>query len=274
MKRTLFLGPLKGFNVLYCTIFLVSMFQLCIGNQVVANPNVDYSKISTLPQATTRYGWPQHPNYVEKFAFSDSLASVYARKGSFHLPVDRVLSAQPDTVLFQWTTTGKNAAWYQSALYIDSAYKSGYMSCCDQLQVLGPLEQQLSLIKGTTPLIRMYCPKSSYYPLYLVGEGTLLSSGAPGWFFLPPNIYASNKPLKITGKGPHKVYWLGADHPDVLNEGAHYSESDLLNDVHQQPFDTVVMQRDYDFLGRPTQGSNSIRYEKRGSKWRKVIKLK
>ena len=274
MKRTLFLRPLKGFNVLYCTIFLVFMARLCIGNQAVANPNVEYSKISTLPQATTRYGWPQPPNYVEKFAFSDSLASLHARKGSFHLPGDRVLSAQPDTVLFQWTTTGKNAAWYQSALYIDSAYKSGYMSCCDQLQVLGPLTQQLSLIKGTTPLITMYCPKSSYYPLYLVGEGTLLSSGAPGWFFLPPNIYASNKPLKITGKGPHKVYWLGADHPDDLNEGAHYSESDLLNDVHQQPFDTVVMQRDYDFLGRPTQGSNSIRFEKHGSKWRKVIKLK
>ena len=274
MKRTLFLRPLKGFNILYCTIFLVSMARLCSVNQVFANPNVDYSKISTLPQATTRYGWPQPPNYVEKFALSDSLASLHARKGSFHLPGDRVLSAQPDTVLFQWTTTGKNAAWYQSALYIDSAYKSGYMSCCDQLQVLGPLTPQLSLIKGTTPLITMYCPKSSYYPLYLVGEGTLLSSGAPGWFFLPPNIYASNKPLKITGKGPHKVYWLGADHPEVLNEGAHYSESDLLIDVYLQPFDTVVMQRDFDFLGRPAQGSNSIRYEKRGSKWRKVIKLK
>jgi len=274
MKRTPFLRPLKSFNVLYSTIFLISMVQLLSGNQAIANPNVDHLKISTLPNASTLYCWNQHSYYVENFTLSDSLASLHARKGSFNLPDDRVLSAQPDTVLFQWTTTGKNAAWYQSALYIDSAYKSGYMSCCDQLQVLGPLTQQLSLIKGTTPLITMYCPKSSYYALYLVGEGTLVSSGAPGWFFLPPNIYASNKPLKISGKGPHKVYWLGADHPDVLNETAHYSESDLLNDVYQQPFDTVVMQRDYDFLGRPAQGSNSIRYEKRGSKWRKVIKLK
>lgn len=274
MKRTLFTRPIHGFHVLYSALFLIFFIRLLSGNQVIANPNVHYSKISTLPHGGALSGWNQNFFYANYSAASDTSASLHARKGSLHPPGDGVLSAQPDTVLFQWTTTGKNAAWYQSALYIDSAYKSGYMSCCDQLQVLGPLTPQLSLIKGTTPLIRMYCPKSSYYPLYLVGEGTLLSSGAPGWFFLPPNIYASNKPLKITGKGPHKVYWLGADHPDVMNEGAHYSESDLLNDVHQQPFDTVVMQRDYDFLGRPTQGSNNIRYEKRGSKWRKVIKLK
>ena len=274
MKRTPFSGPFNGFHVLYCTVFLISTVRLLSVNQVIANPNVYHSKISTLPHAAALPGLNQSSIYAENSMVRDTSASLHAGKRSLIPTGDAVLSAQPDTVLFQWTTTGKNAAWFQSSLYIDSAYKSGYMSCCDQLQVLGPLTDQLSLIKGTTPLITMYCPKSSYYPVYLVGEGILVSSGAPGWFFLPPNIHASNKPLKITGKGPHKVYWLGADHPDILNEGRCYWESDLLNEVHEQPFDTVVMQQDYDFLGRPVQGSNRIRYEKRGSKWRKVIKLK
>ena len=52
----------------------------------------------------------------------------------------------------------------------------------------------------------------------------------------------------------------------------HYSESDLLNDVHQQPFDTVVMQRDYDFLGR-LRGTQTASAMKTRFKWRKVIKL-
>ena len=59
------------------------------------------------------------------------------------------------------------------------------------------------------------------------GEGTLKSTGAQGWFFFPPNLYASNKPLTLVGRGPHKVYWLGADHPDICPGQQFYFEDEL-----------------------------------------------
>ena len=183
-------------------------------------------------------------------------------------------SVQPDTVHFEWTTKGKGAAAYKSSLFIDSAYKNTYMPCCDQLFLGGPLAPQLSLLKGMVPLLKNHTPKSSYYPIYLVGEGTLKSYGAPGWFFSAPNIHPGNKPLELIGAGPHKVYWLGADHPDVLGEQDEFTASEILGIPQQDHLDTLRMNGNFDLLGRPAGKSQTIELQKNGSKWKKVIKVK
>jgi autotransporter-associated beta strand protein len=183
-------------------------------------------------------------------------------------------AVQPDTVNFEWTTSGKGAASYKATLYIDSAYKASYMSCCDQLFLGGPLAPQLSLLKAGTPLLRNHMPKSSHYPIYLVGEGVLKAFGAPGWFFLPPNIHAGTKPLTLSGPGPHKVYWLGADHPDNIGEQDELTERDILGLPEEVYPDTLEIQGSFDILGRPGGKSESIQLQKIGSKWKKVIKVK
>jgi hypothetical protein len=148
------------------------------------------------------------------------------------------------------------------------------MPCCDQLFLGGPLVPQLSLLKAGTPLLKSHMPKSTHYPIYLVGEGVLRASGAPGWFFLPPNIHAGNKPLTLTGPGPHKVYWLGADHPDVIGEQDEFSQSDILSLPEESFPDTLRVEGNFDILGRPGVKSQPIQLQKIGSKWKKVIKVK
>lgn len=186
-------------------------------------------------------------------------------------------AVQPDTVSFEWTTTGKNAAVHTATLFIDSAYKPTYMPCCDQLNISGPLSAQVSLLKPNAPLVKSHMPKSSYYPLYLVGDGELRSTGAPGWFFLPPNLYTSSKPLVIRGKGPHKVYWLGADHPDIVQGQTEYSTESILGFPEvpaQVPQDTLNVESSFDLLGRKSQGKQSVELQKVNGKWTKVIKVK
>ena len=183
-------------------------------------------------------------------------------------------AVQPDTVNFEWTTSGKGAASYKATLFIDSAYHASYMPCCDQLFLGGPLVPQLSLLKAGTPLLKNHMPKSTHYPIYLVGEGVLKASGAPGWFFLPPNIHAGTKPLTLSGPGPHKVYWLGADHPDIIGEQDEFTESEILGLPEESLPDTLQVEGNFDILGRPAGKGQSIQLQKIGSKWKKVIKVK
>jgi len=123
-------------------------------------------------------------------------------------------------------------------------------------------------------LVVNHMPKSSHYPIYLVGEGTLKSFGAQGWFFLPPNLYSSNKPLTLVGRGPHKVYWLGADHPDICPGQQFYFEEELLGTAREGFTDTISIDAHFDILGRPSSNMEAVELRKTGRKWRKVIKVK
>ena len=190
-------------------------------------------------------------------------------------PIISKASVQADTVHFEWITSGAYGAAYTASLYIDSAYKNTFMPCCDQLFLGGSLVPQISLIKGKTPLLISHTPKSAYYPIYLVGEGILKSYGAPGWFFLAPNIYPGDQPLCVSGEGPHKVYWLGADHPDISDGQNNFNETELLRIPERNPKqDTAAFNTYFDLLGRPSIGKQSIELRKEGRKWRKVIKVK
>lgn len=190
-------------------------------------------------------------------------------------PIISQASIQADTVHFEWITSGAYGAAYKASLFIDSAYKSTFMPCCDQLYLGGPLVPQIALIKGKTPLLISHTPKSTYYPIYLVGEGILNAYGAPGWFFLAPHIYPGNQPLCVSGEGPHKVYWLGADHPDISDGQNNFNETEVLRlpeRVNAQ--DTAAFKSYFDLLGRPINGQQPIELRKEGRKWRKVIKVK
>ena len=162
----------------------------------------------------------------------------------------------------------------KASLFIDSAFKSTYMACCDQPFTGTSLAPQLTLLKAGIPLVVNHMPKSSHYPIYLVGEGTLKSTGAQGWFFFPPNLYASNKPLTLVGRGPHKVYWLGADHPDICPGQQLYFEDELLGTSTEPQIDTLSLDAHFDILGRPNHSMEAIELRKTGRKWLKVIKVK
>ena len=223
---------------------------------------------------TSDFTWIENDRYHPPSWPEDSISFGLALQNRPALSSVAPLSIHADTVHFEWKTTGKYSAVYQASLFIDSAFKSTYMPCCDQAFTGTSLAPQLTLLKAGMPLVVNHMPKSSHYPIYLVGEGTLKSFGAQGWFFFPPNLYASNKPLTLVGRGPHKVYWLGADHPDIYPGQQFYFEEELLGTAREGFTDTISIDAHFDILGRPSSNMEAVELRKTGRKWRKVIKVK
>lgn len=121
-----------------------------------------------------------------------------------------------DTVVFDFRTHGSNAQSFQSRLYVDTLGFSTMqvMPFCDQYYIGSVLDPHLAIQKNSISLEQACYPQSSYYPLIAVGEGWLEATGDPGYFFIPPDVLPGHQPVLLQGAGPHKVYWLGADHPD------------------------------------------------------------
>ena len=121
---------------------------------------------------------------------------------------------QQQKVIFDFQTTGKYSAVYSCELIIDSTFQTTLMSCCDVVLPTAILSPHIAIRKAGTNLSLAHYPLSSYYPIIVYGDGTIYATGSAGYFFLPPNLYPSNQPLQLKGSGPHKVYWLGEEHPD------------------------------------------------------------
>ena len=280
MKRTPFLGPILWRPTIVIAIFLAQNQPLKAEKQTIRNHLVRNSRLSTITQLgresidTSDFSWIQNDRFTQVSWPEDSITFGLGLQNRPALSSVAPLSIQADTVHFEWKTTGKYSAVYQASLFIDSAFKSTYMPCCDQAFTGTSLAPQLTLLKAGMPLVVNHMPKSSHYPIYLVGEGTLKSFGAQGWFFFPPNLYASNKPLTLVGRGPHKVYWLGADHPDICPGQQFYFEEELLGTAREGFTDTISIDAHFDILGRPSSNMEAVELRKTGRKWRKVIKVK
>ncbi|MDG1313878.1 MAG: hypothetical protein P8I47_01210 [Schleiferiaceae bacterium] len=121
---------------------------------------------------------------------------------------------QQQKVVFDFQTTGKYSAVYSCELIIDSTFLTSIMSCCDIVLPTAMLSPHVAIRKAGVNLSLAHYPLSSYYPIVAYGDGTLYATGSAGYFFLPPNLYPSSQPLQLKGSGPHKVYWLGEEHPD------------------------------------------------------------
>ena len=280
MKRTPFLGPILWRPTIVIAIFLAQNQSLKAEKQTIRDNLVRNSRLSTITQLgresidTSDFSWIQNDRFTQASWPEDSITFGLGLQNRPALSSVAPLSINADTVHFEWKTTGKYSAVYQASLFIDSAFKSTYMPCCDQAFTGTSLAPQLTLLKAGMPLVVNHMPKSSHYPIYLVGEGTLKSFGAQGWFFFPPNLHASNKPLTLVGKGPHKVYWLGADHPDICPGQQFYFEEELLGTARQGFTDTISIDAHFDILGRPSSNMEAVELRKTGRKWRKVIKVK
>lgn len=280
MKRTPFLGPILWRPTIVIAIFLAQNLSLKAEKQLLTSDFVQYFTLSTIVQQelesidTSDFTWIENDRYHPPSWPEDSISFGLALQNRPPLSSVAPLSIHADTVHFEWKTTGKYSAVYQASLFIDSVFKSTYMPCCDQAFTGNSLAPQLTLLKAGIPLVVNHMPKSSHYPIYLVGEGTLKSFGAQGWFFFPPNLYASNKPLTLVGRGPHKVYWLGADHPDICPGQEFYFEDELLGTAREGSFDTISIDAHFDILGRPSRTMEPVELRKTGRKWQKVIKVK
>ena len=280
MKRTPFLGPIFWRPTIVTAVFFVQNVSLKAEKQLFTSHSVKNITLSTTVQRelesidTSDFSWVENDRFYPSSRSEDSISFGLALQNLPALSSVAPLSIQADTVHFEWKTTGKSSGVYQASLFIDSAFKSTYMACCDQPFTGSSLAPQLTLLKAGMPLVVNHMPKSSHYPIYLVGEGTLKSTGAQGWFFFPPNLYASNKPLTLVGRGPHKVYWLGADHPDICPGQQFYFEEELLGTFTEPHADTISLDAHFDILGRPTHTMEAVELRKTGRKWLKVIKVK
>ena len=134
---------------------------------------------------------------------------------------------QQQKVVFDFQTSGKYSAVYSCELIIDSTFQTTIMSCCDVVSPTSMLSPHIAIRKAGVNLRVAAYPLSSYYPIVAYGDGTLYATGSAGFFFLPPNLYSSSQPLRLKGSGPHKVYWLGEEHPDSYTDLPNAEETDL-----------------------------------------------
>lgn len=134
---------------------------------------------------------------------------------SYVLRVQFLTALPTDTTSFDFRTTGHGAQSFQAQLHIDSLGGSmNLMPFCDQI-FYGSLRDPHIVLEKSSNFLSSGCfPLRSYYPLRIMGEGWLTSSGDKGWFFVPPNVLPGDTNVFLPGVGPHKVYWLSADHPD------------------------------------------------------------
>jgi hypothetical protein len=181
-----------------------------------------------------------------------------------------------DTVDFYFQSQASRqaaATTFHAKLMIDPVFSTQFMPCCDQLFLGSALQPQLVLRKSKSSVTVANFPKSSYYPLMVVGEGVLTAKGAPGYFYLPPNIYPGTSAVALRGKGPHKVYWLGADHPDVSMGEELVADPLALPEIPALP-DANQTNQAWDVLGRPGGAEAEFELQFIDGAWKKVVRVK
>lgn len=163
----------------------------------------------------------EDPTFYRLNILSDQQNSVIFSPGFFNDKNEKSkqlrFQSPPDQqqkVVFDFQTTGKYSAVYSCELIIYSTFQTTLMSCCDVVLPTAMLSPHIAIRKAGINLSLAHYPLSSYYPIIAYGDGTLYATGSAGYFFLPPNLYPSSQPLQLKGSGPHKVYWLGEEHPD------------------------------------------------------------
>lgn len=247
------------------------------GGYVSFNPNTGGVGAGPLIGADEAF-WVRLSNAADPGVVRWNLqGGLASNKNSAYLRAQlRKASSGTDTVDFVFqpkSSRSVSAANFHARLLIDPVFSQSFMPCCDQLYLGGPLQTQLVLRKSKTSVTVANFPKSSYYPLMIVGEGTLTAKGAPGYFYLPPNIYPGTSAVQLRGKGPHKVLWLGADHPDVgMGE-------ELATDVLGLPEmptvrDEAQSEQAWDVLGRPGGAGAEFELQFIDGVWKKVVRVK
>lgn len=181
-------------------------------------------------------------------------------------------SSGTDTVQFSFTTAARiGGGSYTASLYIDPVFSTSFMPCCDQIYLGSPLQTQVVVRKAKTSFAVANYPRSSYYPIMVVGEGTLTAKGAPGYFFVAPNIIPGHQNVVLRGKGPHKVYWLGADHPDGTGD-SEYAEQLSVEELPSVP-DHKTLKQAWDILGRPGGAEADFELQFIDGEWKKVVRV-
>ena len=294
MKRTPFQGPLWWRLALLHTFLLGTSNALLSDNQYINSLFVKNQDFSTIEDT-----WPMRPCDIdaaqdEFVNFSSALAEINSSisndifaSNSLNKSFLKSIQADKssnftekfnlnlDSVVFDFTTSGKSSKSYQGILLIDSMFSSNFMPCCDQLYIGGKLDPQISIKKNNTSLCVANFPKRSFYEIFAIGQGIITAHGSPGYFFVPPNIHFGHLPLQLIGPGPHKIYWLDADHIDQTGhlEKERDSVSESISDV-QYPFSQNGIGSTYDFLGRSSSGNQTLKIMRIDGKWVKVVTVK
>ena len=195
-----------------CLIFLGATQPLSAQNERDTSAFVDKSSPLTILKDPTSDPLDILDEQQNSAAFSPGFLNQKNEKSNqlrFQRP-----PGQQQKVVFDFQTTGKYSAVYSCELIIDSTHQTTLMSCCDVVLPTAILSPHIAIRKVGLNLSLAHYPLSSYYPIVAYGDGTIYATGSAGYFFLPPNLYPSSQPLQLKGAGPHKVYWLGEEHPD------------------------------------------------------------
>jgi len=294
MKRTPFQGPLWWRLALLCTFSLGTSSALLSENQHIDICIVKKSNFSTIVDPgllRSHYNDDTHGKFVDFSAALEannrSIIGVISTTNRLNRSFTKPLNPQkpssfvqkynlsPDSVVFDFTTLGISSKSYQCTLLIDSAFNTSFMTCCDQLYIGGKLTPQVSIRKNSTSMSLAHYPKSSFYEIYAVGEGIINASGSPGYFFVSPNVYFGHLPLHLVGPGPHKIYWLDADHIDEGGQIEEVRESSAVSIPEAgYPYFENGSESDYDFLGRSGSKNGALKIMRIDGKWVKVVKVK
>ena len=175
----------------------------------------------------------------------------------------------PDTTWFEFHV--QNGVQH-CMLLVDSSYSSNFLPCCDQLYLGGPGAPHVALIKpGNISLNVGAFVSSSYYALDIAGEGTLRSHGAPGWYWIAPNLHPGHKDLDLRGKGPHKILWIADNNPDFVHDDEDARSVEIEEYLRQASENEGGIL--WDVLGRPGTGGENVQLKRMNGEWIKVITL-
>jgi hypothetical protein len=220
---------------------------------------------------------------VNNSSISNDISTINSLNRSFLKPLKADKSSTfPEkfnlslgSVVFDFVTSGKSSQSFQCTLLIDSSFSSSFMPCCDQLYIGSKLDPQVSIKKNSSSMSVAHYPKSSFYEIFAVGQGIVTASGSPGYFFVPPNIYFGHIPLQLLGPGPHKIYWLEADHIDETGHLQEWldSSSVSIGETHY-PYFQEGIGSGYDFLGRTSSEKGAFKIMRIDGKWVKVVTVK
>lgn len=204
--------PIGRCATFLCLVFFSTTQPLSAQNERDTSVFVDKSDPLTISEDPTFYRLNILSDQQNSAIFSPGFFNDKNEKSKqlrFQLP-----PGQQQKVIFDFQTTGKYSAVYSCELIIDSTFQTTLMSCCDVVLPTAMLSPHIAIRKAGVNLSLAHYLLSSYYPIVAYGDGTPYATGSAGYFFLPPNLYPSSQPLQLKGSGPHKVYWLGEEHPD------------------------------------------------------------
>ena len=294
MKRIPFQGPLWWRLTFLYTFLLGSICVLSADKQFIKNFFVQKKTFSTfedkwlsrsyhIDDAQDKFVNFSAASGVNNSLISSDISTIVSVNRSFAKPLKADKSSTfPEkwnlnlsSVVFDFVTSGKSSQSFQCTLLIDSSFSSSFMPCCDQLYMGGKLEPQVSMKKNSSSLSVAHYPKRSFYEIFAVGQGVVTASGSPGYFFVPPNIYFGHLPLELLGPGPHKIYWLEADHIDDIGPLQEWRDSSTVSikETHDLYFQEEI-ESGYDFLGRTSSEKGAFKIVRIDGKWVKVVMVK